>query len=82
MKATKKIETMTTTRNQSPMTTLSGLREFFSGDETKELANDAAGYQFVKRADGILLQYSNGKHRFYKTLDGFLKAVLWRIKRG
>ena len=69
-----------------PMTTLNGLAKYFSGNETKSLSNDAAGYQFVKRKDGVMLQFFKkdgiGEYKFYNTFKGFIKAVLWRIKRG
>lgn len=51
-------------------------------NESGEISNEAAGYQFVKRSDGTMMQYSNGKYTFYKTLDGLAKAALYRIKRG
>lgn len=65
------------------MRTIKEVKEYFDNGGT-EILNEAAGFQFVKRADGDMLQFSmiTGKYIFYKTFDGFAKAVLWRIKRG
>jgi hypothetical protein len=67
---------------ESTLTTLKGLKEYFSGEGTKSISNDVAGYQFVKRASGEMFQYSNGEYKSYRTMDGFIKAVLYRTKRG
>ena len=64
------------------MTTLAELRDYFKGTETKSLSNDVANYQFVKRQEGEMFQFSNGEYKFYRTFEGFIKACLWRIKRG
>ena len=64
------------------MTTLNEIKDFFSQEGTKEIKNENAGYQFVKRSDGVMLQYSNGKMKFYTTIDGLSKAALYKIKRG
>ena len=64
------------------MNTINEIKEFFSQEGTKEISNEVAGFQFVKRADGVMLQYSNGQFKFYKSLDGLAKAALYRLKRG
>jgi len=64
------------------MNTINEIKEFFSEEGTKEIRNEVAGFQFVKRADGVMLQYSNGQFKFYNTLDGLAKAALYRLKRG
>jgi len=64
------------------MKNLKAVKEYFSKEETKSIANDAADYQFVKRKDSVMFQFSNGEYKFYPTFDGFCKAVLYRIKRG
>tara|TARA_R110000796_G_scaffold25209_1_gene71318 strand:+ start:722 stop:913 length:192 start_codon:yes stop_codon:yes gene_type:complete len=62
--------------------TLLEVKKHLNKKGTQEISNAAAGYQFVKRDDGVLLQFSNGSFKFYKTLDGLAKAALYRIKRG
>jgi len=64
------------------MYTLKELKEYFKKGETNSIENEAADYQFVMRKDGVMLQYSNGEYKFYKTYDAFIKAALYRIKRG
>jgi len=62
--------------------TLQDVKSHFNQEGTQQIINEAADYQFVKRADGVMLQYSNGNYKFYRTLDGLAKAALNRIKRG
>jgi hypothetical protein len=64
------------------MSTLQEVKNYFSQEGLRSIENEKADYQFVKRADGVLLQYSEGEYKFYGTLDGFCKAALYRIKRG
>lgn len=64
------------------MNNLKEVKEHFSQKGTQAISNEAANYQFVKRADGYMFQYSNGDYTFYRTLDGLAKAALYRIKRG
>ena len=64
------------------MNNLKELKHYFSQPGTNDISNEAANYQFVKRSDGAMFQYSNGEYKFYNTLDGFCKAALYRIKRG
>ena len=35
-----------------------------------------------RKQDGVLLQFSNGSFKFYKTVDGLAKAALYKLKRG
>ena len=62
--------------------TIQEVKDHFNQEGTQVIKNDAAGYQFIKRADGVLLQFSNGSFKFYKTVDGLAKAALHKIKRG
>jgi hypothetical protein len=64
------------------MTTLNEIKGHFNQEGTQFIKNEVANFQFVKRADGQMLQYSNGKYTFYRTIDGLAKAALYRIKRG
>ncbi len=64
------------------MSNLKEVKEFFSQKGTQYIANESAGYQFVKRNDGSMFQFSDGEYKFYDTLDGLAKASLYRIKRG
>jgi hypothetical protein len=64
------------------MKNINEIKDFFKQGETKSLCNNAANWQFVHKADGTMFQYSNGKYTFYKTANGFYRAVLYRIKRG
>jgi len=64
------------------MTNLAKVKDHFNQKGTQSIQNDAAGYQFVKREDGVMMQFSNGKYKFYDTIDGLAKAALYRIKRG
>ena len=64
------------------MTTLNEIKEHFNQEGTQFIKNEVANFQFVKRADGQMLQYSNSKYTFYRTIDGLAKAALYKIKRG
>jgi hypothetical protein len=64
------------------MSTIQEVKEYFSQEGTQHISNEAAGYQFVKRKDGLMIQFYNGEDTFYDTFDGFCKAALYRIKRG
>lgn len=64
------------------MTTLKDVKKYFSQEGAQSISNDTAGFQFVKRADGVMMQFSNGEYKFYRTLEGLAKAALYRIKRG
>lgn len=65
------------------MTTLREVKQHFQKEGTRSVSNNAAGYTFVKRADGLMLQQDEkGDYKFYRTFSGFCRAVLWRIKRG
>ena len=62
--------------------TIEGMKIYFNQAATVQLIQKTAGYQFVKRADGVMMQYRNGNHTFYRTYDGFCKAALHSYKRG
>ena len=64
------------------MTTIKEVTEYLSQEGTQIIENEAANYMFVKRSDGVLLQYTDGEYKFYKTLNGLAKAALYKIKRG
>jgi len=64
------------------MRNLKEVKEYFNKEETVQVANYAADYQFVKTGSGDMFLFSNGKYRIYRTFDGFCKAVLYKIKRG
>lgn len=64
------------------MSNLKEVKEYLSQEGTQFISNEAANYQFVKRKDGSMFQFSDGKYKFYDTLDGLAKAALYRIKRG
>ena len=64
------------------MNNLKEVKSYLNQEGTQVISNEAANYQFVKRSDGVLLQYTNGKYTFYNTLDGLAKAALYKIKRG
>jgi len=64
------------------MSKLYEIKAYLDQEGTQVIANEAAGYQFVKRSDGVMLQFSNGEMKFYGTLDGLARAALYRVKRG
>jgi hypothetical protein len=64
------------------MSNLKEVKEYLSQEGTQFISNEAANYQFVKRKDGSMFQFSDGEYKFYDTLDGLAKAALYRIKRG
>jgi len=45
-------------------------------------SNEKAGYQFVKRTDGLMLKFSNDKYTFFTNEDAFARAIVRAIKRG
>jgi len=69
-------------KQKHKMSTLKEVKEFFENEGTQHISSEAAGYQFVKRKDGSMFQFSEGEYKFYDTLDGLAKAALYRIKRG
>ena len=64
------------------MNNLKEVKAHFSQEGTQSILNEAADYQFVKRANGAMFCFSNGEFKTYKTFKGFCSAALWRIKRG
>ena len=62
--------------------TLSEVKNHLNKKGTQSFINELAGWQFVKREDGAMFKFENGKFTFYRTLDGLAKAALYRIKRG
>jgi hypothetical protein len=44
--------------------------------------NEVADYQFVKRADGLMLKFSKGKYTFFTDEIKFAKAIIRTVKRG
>ena len=66
------------------MSTLKEVKEYFSIKGHKSVKNLKCDYLFVKKVNGDMFQYNaeNENFKFYKTFDGFCKAVLWRLKRG
>lgn len=67
------------------MTTVSK-KEF---NETKEYllnggqySNETAGYFIAVRKDGDRIFDLNGKYKFFKNLDAFVRATVRTIKRG
>ena len=64
------------------MNTIKEVKGHFNQKGTQFILNEAADFQFVKRVEGDMFQYSNGKYTFYRTIDGLAKAALYRIKRG
>tara|TARA_R100001530_G_C4266315_1_gene141888 strand:+ start:271 stop:465 length:195 start_codon:yes stop_codon:yes gene_type:complete len=64
------------------MTTLKEIKSHFAQNGLQSISNEVANYQFVKREDGVMFQFSNGVFTSYNTLDGLCKAALYKIKRG
>jgi len=62
--------------------TLSEVKNHLSQEGTQIFLNELAGWQFVKRAEGAMFKFENGKYKTYRTLEGLAKAALYRIKRG
>ena len=44
--------------------------------------NDLSGYQYVKRADGVMLKYTSDKYTFYSDINKMAKAILKSLNTG
>lgn len=42
--------------------------------------NEKADYQFVKRNDGLMLEFSKGQYKFYTDINKFANKILKTIK--
>lgn len=62
--------------------TLKEVKNYFNQEGLQSITNEKANYQFVKKEDGFMFQFSNGEYTKYRTLDGLAKAALYKIKRG
>ena len=60
--------------------TLQEIKSHFNQEGIQSIENE--NYQFVKREDGFMFQFSNGEYTKYRTLDGLAKAALYKIKRA
>ena len=45
-------------------------------------ANENAGYYIAIREDGERIFDFNGKYKFFKNLDAFIRATVRTVKRG
>ena len=44
--------------------------------------NDLSDYQYVKRADGVMLKYANDKYTFYSDINKMAKAIFKSLNTG
>ena len=81
-KEIKTTEMKTKNNDMKNLNTVNGLTNYFNQEGTQIIQNEVGRYQFVKRADGVMLGYVCGEYTFYKTINGLAKAALYKIKRG
>lgn len=47
-----------------------------------QYANEHSDYFIAIRKDGERIFYLNGKYKFFKNMDAFIRATIRTIKRG